>query len=168
MGLRPVRPNNQWVWSLRQEGIKGLGLCLLNLSHPFWKEQNLSLPLPLPERIQWKRWCPPLLLEDPYRLHQTHNGLRLVRILYGSIPQNLQGMISLYGLTWDSWQSFFYVNNGDVFHLLSKNVGVLWKPTRGGEKWVGTKARAGYKYLKHVHEVRCNSLRWCPEQRWHC
>ena len=40
MGLRPVRPNNQWVWSLRQEGIKGLGLCLLDLSHPFEKNRT--------------------------------------------------------------------------------------------------------------------------------
>ena len=101
-------------------GYKRLRLVSFGSITSFWKEQNLSLPLPLPERIQWKRRCPPLLLEDPYRLHQTHNGLRLVRILYGSIPQNLQGMISLYGLTWDSWQSFFYVNNGDVFQLVSE------------------------------------------------
>ena len=89
MGLRPVRPNNQWVWSLRQEGIKGLGLCLLDLSHPFERTEPLSLPLPLPKRIQRKRWCPPLLLEDPYRLHQTHKWNQVGTIWHRDLWYNI-------------------------------------------------------------------------------
>ena len=63
---------------------------------------------------------------------------------------------------------FFFSLKTDQFVLLSENVGALWKPTRGGERRVGTKAQVGYMHLKYVREVRCNSLRWRPEQQRHC
>ena len=50
MGLRPVRPNNQWVWSLRQEGIKGLRLMSFEIITFF--EKNLTALSPAP--IAWE------------------------------------------------------------------------------------------------------------------
>nr|CAN82600.1 hypothetical protein VITISV_032034 [Vitis vinifera] len=76
MGLRPVRPNNQWVWSLRQEGIKGLRLVSFGIITSFERTEPLSLPLPLPERIQ-RKVVPSISLRRSIPLHQKRqNGFR--------------------------------------------------------------------------------------------
>ena len=59
-------------------GYKRLRLVSFELITSFERTEPLSLPLPLPERIQ--RWCPPSALEDPYRL-QIHTWIQVGTIL---------------------------------------------------------------------------------------
>ena len=49
IGLRLVRPNSQWVWFLRQEGIKiGWSFCLFHyVIIPFEIKRNLFFPAPI-------------------------------------------------------------------------------------------------------------------------
>ncbi|RVW68072.1 hypothetical protein CK203_064579 [Vitis vinifera] len=85
-GPKAREANNQWVWSIRQEGIKGLWLVSFVISHHFKRTEPLSLPLPLPERIQ-RKVVPSISLRIRTVFKYTHG----FRAFVGSMRNNHNG-----------------------------------------------------------------------------